>query len=108
MSKVQNVSSEELISIVSESNQPVFIDFYADWCGPCKMVMPVIEQLADTYQEQMKVVKVNVDLHKESASKYGVRSIPTFVVLKNNEVVMRHSGAAPKSFFDEKIKNILK
>lgn len=108
MSKVQNITDDELGNLLSESTKPIFIDFWAEWCGPCKMVEPVIDELSIEYDEDMIFVKLNVDENPKSAAIYGVRSIPTFIVIKNNELLYRHSGAVPKSFLGEKISSILK
>ncbi len=81
---------------VLKSDIPVFVDFYADWCGPCKMMSPVIDKLSDEYAGRIKVGKVNVDENSELAMKYGIMSIPNMVFFKNGEVVDRVVGAIPK------------
>ena len=81
---------------VLKSDLPVFVDFYADWCGPCKMMSPVIDQLAQEYDGKIKVGKVNVDENSDLAMKYGIMSIPNMVFFKNGEVVDRVVGAIPK------------
>ena len=78
---------------VLKSDTPVLVDFYADWCGPCKMMMPVVEKLAETYDGKVKVGKLNVDENGQIAGKYGVMSIPSFIVFKNGEVVNQNTGA---------------
>jgi thioredoxin 1 len=107
MSKAIEITESELKVLVSESEKPVFIDFWAAWCGPCKMVSPVIEELSNEFSD-VSIVKVNVDENPEAAATYGIRTIPTFILLKNNEIVFRHSGAAPKSFFAEKLSSLVK
>ena len=82
---------------VLQSEIPVFVDMYADWCGPCKMMGPVIAQLADEYAGRAKVGKLNVDESQDIAIKFGVMSIPTMLVFKNGEVVGKLVGASPKS-----------
>ena len=81
---------------VLKSDIPVFVDFYADWCGPCKMMSPVIDKMAEEYAGRIKVGKVNVDENSDLAMKYGIMSIPNMVFFKNGEVVDRVVGAIPK------------
>ena len=81
---------------VLQSDLPVFVDFYADWCGPCKMMSPVIDKMADEFAGRIKVGKVNVDENGDLAVKYGIMSIPNMVFFKNGEVVDRIVGAIPK------------
>ena len=82
---------------VLQSDLPVFVDFYADWCGPCKMMSPVIDKLAEDYDGRIKVGKVNVDENGDLAVKYGIMSIPNMVFFKGGEVVDRVIGAVPKA-----------
>ena len=82
---------------VYEADMPVLVDFYADWCGPCKAMGPVVEELASEYAGKVKVGKVNVDENQELAMKYGVMSIPTFLVLKGEEVAARTMGMQDKA-----------
>ena len=81
---------------VLQSDLPVFVDFYADWCGPCKMMSPVIDKLAEDYDGRIKVGKVNVDENGDLAVKYGIMSIPNMVFFKGGESVDRVVGAIPK------------
>ena len=92
---------------VLQSDIPVFVDFYADWCGPCKMMSPVIDKLAEEYAGKIKVGKVNVDENGDLAVKYGIMSIPNMVFFKNGEVADRVVGAIPKPAMKEKFeKNV--
>ncbi len=78
---------------VLNSDIPVLVDFYADWCGPCKMMMPVVEKMAETYDGKVKVGKVNSDDENALAAKYNIMSIPSFLVFKNGEVINSATGA---------------
>ncbi|MCH5274992.1 MAG: thioredoxin [Lachnospiraceae bacterium] len=95
--------AEEVLS----SKQPVLIDFYADWCGPCKMMAPVVEKLAEEYEGRIKIGKVNVDEEMELAQKYRVVSIPTFLMFKDGEVENTYIGAMSAAELTEKIEQIL-
>lgn len=88
---------------VLKSDIPVLVDFYADWCGPCKMMAPVIEKIAEKYAGKVKVGKLNVDASPASAAKYKVMSIPTFLVFKNGEVTGTLVGAVSQAALEAKL-----
>ena len=92
---------------VLQSDLPVFVDFYADWCGPCKMMSPVIDQLAAEYDGKIKVGKVNVDENGDLAQKYGIMSIPNMISFKNGQPVDRIVGAIPKPAMKERFEKNL-
>ena len=85
----------------------VLVDFYADWCGPCQMIAPVIEELAGEYEGKAKVVKLDVDASQETAQKYGVMSIPALLFFKDGKEVERLNGALPKDALAEKLDSLL-
>ncbi len=92
---------------VINSNIPVLVDFYADWCGPCKMMMPVVEKLAETYAGKVKVGKVNSDENNQLAAKYGIMSIPSFLIFKGGQVVDNATGAMPMEALAMKLDGVL-
>ena len=89
--------------VVLKSDKPVLVDFWAAWCGPCRMVGPIIDQISDEYTDKAVVGKVDVDANQEFAAKYGVRNIPTVLVFKNGEVVGKHVGVSPKQTYADSI-----
>ena len=88
---------------VLQSEEPVLVDFYADWCGPCRMMGPLVEQLADTYNGKVKVGKVNVDEDGALAGNYGIQSIPSFLLFKNGQVVDSVTGGVPQQVLKQMI-----
>ncbi len=97
MSKTAEVTDADFESEVLKSDLPVLVDFWAPWCGPCRMVAPLVEELAGEYDGKMKFVKLNTDDNIQTASKYGIRSIPTLLVFKGGENVDQVIGFRPKS-----------
>ncbi len=92
---------------VLKTDKPVVIDFWAEWCGPCRMVAPIIEQLAEEYKDNVIVGKIDVDENNEATTKYGIRNIPTILFIKNGQVVDKIVGAADKHLFVDKINKLL-
>ena len=93
---VGKVSDASFESDVLKSSDPVVVDFWAEWCGPCRMIAPALEEIAGAMNGKVKIVKLNVDENPATASKYGIMSIPTLMLFKNGEIASRQVGAAPK------------
>ncbi|WP_297086823.1 thioredoxin [uncultured Draconibacterium sp.] len=102
--EITDANFEEL---VMNSDKPVMIDFWAVWCGPCRMIAPIVEEMAAEYEGKAVIGKVDVDNNGEVAAKYGIRNIPTVLFVKNGEVVDKQVGAAPKQAFIDKLEALL-
>ena len=93
---VLEVSNDNFESEVVNSEKPVLVDFWAEWCGPCKQIAPVVEEIADEHSYKLKVCKMDVDANRETAVQFGIRSIPTLLIFKNGEVAGSQIGAVSK------------
>jgi len=105
---ISHVTTKTWDAEVLRSNLPVFVDFWAEWCGPCRMVGPAVEQIGKIMAGKLKVAKLNVDENQEIAIKYGVQSIPSLILFKGGKEVSRTIGAAPKETYMKFIENALK
>ena len=103
---MKNITSANFAELEA-AGLPIVLDFYATWCGPCKKIGPIIEELAEEYAGKVSIAKCNVDDDDELPAKYGIRNVPTVLFIKNGEVVDKHVGAAPKSEFVSKIEGLL-
>lgn len=97
MSEVLHINDADFESVVVNSDIPVLLDFWAPWCGPCKMIAPVLDELALEFAGKVKIVKMNVDDNQATPAQFGVRSIPTLLLIKNGQVVATQVGALPKT-----------
>ena len=102
MSKPVEITDSNFEKIIN-SDKPVLVDFWAEWCGPCKMICPLVEELANEFEGKAIIGKVDVDTNPEVSSKFGIRSIPTLLVFKGGEIVDKQVGAVPKSVLSKKI-----
>ena len=104
---ILHTSDEGFDTDVLQSEKPVLVDYWAEWCGPCKMIEPILEEVASEYSEKIKVCKMNIDENQETPPRYGIRGIPTLILFKNGEVEATKVGALSKtqlqSFLDDNI-----
>lgn len=101
---VNKVTDTTFDQDVLKNSLPVLVDFYADWCGPCKMAEPVLEELSEEYKDKVLIVKLNVDENPQTAGKYGVMSIPTTILFKDEKEIGRQVGFGGKNTFEDLIK----
>jgi len=107
MSDLLQVTDGNFEEEIIKSDIPVMVDFWAEWCGPCKMVGPVVEELAEEYKGKIKIAKMDVDANRDTPAKFGIRNIPTLILFKGGEVAKMIIGAQPKSHLDEELKKLL-
>jgi thioredoxin 1 len=98
---VGKVSDADFESQVLKSGSPVVVDFWAEWCGPCRAIGPALEEISGSLGDKVKIVKLNVDENPRTAQKYGIMSIPTLMIFKNGELASRQVGAAPKAKLEQ-------
>ena len=101
MSAPVKVSDASFLNDVLNAKKPVVVDFWAEWCGPCRMIAPALEEIAGTLNGKVKIVKLNVDENPQTAAKYGIQSIPTLMIFKNGQMASRQIGAAPKQKLEQ-------
>jgi thioredoxin 1 len=102
MAKPVEITDQNFDEIL-KTDLPVLVDFWAEWCGPCKMIGPLVEELASDYEGKAVIGKVDVDTNPEVSAKFGIRSIPTLLVFKNGEIVDKQIGAVPKAALSQKL-----
>lgn len=101
------VNDTNFDEVVLGSDKPVMVDFWAEWCGPCRMVGPVVEELAAQYKGKIKVAKMDVDKNRQTPAKFGIRNIPTLIFFKGGQVAQTIIGAQPKSAIEDELKKLL-
>lgn len=104
---VTELNDSNFEEFVTSSKAPVLVDFWAPWCGPCRMLSPLVDEMASRYEGQLAVAKCNVDDAEDVPAKYGIRNIPTLLFFKNGELVERTVGGMTKAELEDKIKSIL-
>ncbi|MCK4336460.1 MAG: thioredoxin [Candidatus Aminicenantes bacterium] len=104
---IVHVTENEFEGVVIKSNIPVLVDFWAVWCGPCHMILPALENIADSYKDKLRVARVNVDENRIISSKYGIMSIPTLLLFKDGEIKETIIGVLPQPKIEEKLKTYL-
>ena len=107
MSDILQVTDENFDAEIMQSELPAMVDFWAEWCGPCRMVGPVVEELADAYKGKIKVAKMDVDKNRQTPARFGIRNIPTLILFKGGEVSQTIIGAQPKSHIEGELKKLL-
>ena len=107
MAEVIDVTDQNFESEVLQADVPVIIDFWAEWCAPCRAIAPIVKGLAGDYDGKVKVVKMNIDENPSTPGKYGVRAIPTVLAFKGGTVAEQLTGARPKSAFEEMVQKLL-
>jgi thioredoxin 1 len=107
MGKALEVTDSTFEQEVLQSTQPVLVDFWAIWCGPCKAIAPIVEELASEYEGRLKVMKLDVDDNPRTASAYGVQSIPTLLVFKDGKPAERIVGAVPRKVIADKLQSVM-
>ncbi len=101
------MSNTETFGTIIKGDKPVLVDFFATWCGPCKMMQPILEQVSQQLGDQVRIVKIDVDRNQQLAAQLEVSSVPTLAIFKNGEIVWRQAGVQPANVLSEKLKSFI-
>lgn len=107
MADILEVSDDNFEEEIMKADLPALVDFWAEWCGPCRMVGPIVEELAKEYEGKIKVAKMDVDKNRQTPAKFGIRNIPTLIFFKDGEVAQTVIGAQPKGSLEEELKKLI-
>ncbi len=107
MAEIVEVTDQDFEAEILNSDKPVIVDFWAEWCAPCRQIAPILKDLADEYGDRVKVVKMDIDSNPKTPGDYGIRAIPTILSFKEGKVVEQLQGARPKKDFEAAIKKLL-
>ncbi len=107
MAEVAEVTDQNFEAEILNSDKPAIIDFWAEWCGPCRAIAPIIKALAEQYGDQVKIAKMDIDSHPNTPGKYGVRAIPTVLAFKDGLVAEQITGARPKADFEAMVEKLI-
>ncbi len=104
---MKSIRSNKQFNDLTRQDKPFVLDFYADWCGPCKQLLPTVEKLAEEYKDEVEILKVNIDEQRALAKMFGVRSIPALFFMKGNKIVSKHKGLSTEYSLRKKVKALL-
>ena len=107
MAEIADVTDADFESEVLKSELPVVVDFWAEWCAPCRAIAPIVKELAGEYEGKVRIVKMNIDDNPQTPGRYGVRAIPTVLAFQNGQVVEQIQGARPKAAFEEMAQKLI-
>ncbi len=107
MADVREVTDQTFDTDVLNADKPAIVDFWAEWCGPCRQIAPIIKELADEYGDQVKIVKMDIDSNPATPGKFQIRAVPTILAFKDGQVVQQITGARPKADFESMVQGLL-